>query len=257
MTTTFDAQFLQTAPAGIPALPTGSYALPITVPSTQQAGCLQNSAQSAAWTCQIQPAIPYQLDIDFIPGASPVTDNEITLDYGNNSMTFLSYGAQPPLMTQAQVMGLAIDSQSRERGPAWFFQAPYNKVVVVPENALSASSNDRRRDTSQGPPASAFMGRKGTAQVGQNPWICYWNGTVLETFIYVNQTSSYGASSSGSSSSRTTSASSSTSSQSTETSTAQPNYGDANFLAPYPKVIKVQERRVPKGFQTIPPYCKL
>lgn len=172
-------------------------------------------------------------------------------------MTFLPYGAQPPLMTQAQVMGLAIDSQSPERGPAWFFQAPYNKVVVVPENALLPSSNDKRQYVSSHDPSpSSFMGRKGTAQVGQNPWICYWNGTILETFIYVNQTSSYGASSSARSSS-TTGAATATYSQSAQTSDAQSSYGDPDFVAPYPKVIKVQERRVPRGFQTIPPYCKL
>jgi hypothetical protein len=258
MTTTFDAQFFSTVPTGVPALPTGTYALPITVPATQQAGCLQNTAQSAAWTCQIQPALPYQLDIDFIPGGAPTSDNEITLDYGSSAMTFLPYGAQPPQMTEAKVMELAIDSQSPERGVAWFFQAPYNKVVVLPQNALLPPSNDKRQYVAHDSSSSSFLSRKGTAQVGQNPWICYWNGTILETFIYVNQTSSYGASTSSSSSSTITSAGpSSTYSQSSQSSTAQANYGDANLLAPYPKVMKVQERRVPKGFQTIPPYCKL
>lgn len=255
MTTTFDASFLSSVPTGTPALPTGIYALPITVPSTQDTGCLQNTAQSAAWSCQIQPALPYQVDITFISGSQSATmDNEITLDYGNDSLVATPYGTRPPIVNSPVVMNLAIDSQSPERGPAWFFQAPYNKIVVIPEDALLPSSSDKRQFASNDGSTSSFMNRKGTAQVGQSPWICYWNGTVLETFIYLNQTSTYGAKAT-SGSSTITAAPSSTYSQSAQTSTAQSDYGDAEFLTPYPKVVKVQERRV-KGFQTIPPYCK-
>ena len=255
MTTTFDATPLSTTPAGISSLPTGSYSLPITTPATLQNGCLQNSAQSAAWTCQIPQALPYQLDVDAIPGASALQDNEITLDYGNGSMTFLPYGAQPPIVSQAQVMGLVTDVQSPERGPAWFFQVPYNKVVVLPEAALQAPSNSKRQNNPHSPSSSSFMGRKGTAQPGQNPWICYWNGTLLETFIYVNQTSSWGASSSSSrsSSSYPTSTATTTSSQTAQASA----YSNPTWLVPYPKVIKVQERRIPSGLESILPYCEL
>ncbi|KAG0649563.1 hypothetical protein D0Z07_3566 [Hyphodiscus hymeniophilus] len=251
LTTTFDATPLSTTPTGVSALPTGVYGLPISSPATQQSGCLQNTAQSAAWSCQIALALPYQLNVTSIPGESPLSDNEITLNYGNNTMNFLSYGAQPPLLSKHQVMGLVVDSQSPERGPAWFFQAAYNKVVVLPDLALQAPSNGKRQDEPRSSPSSYYMERKGTAQPGQNPWICYWNGTFLETFIYVNQTSSWGArSSSSSSSSYTTSVSSATYSQS-----AQPSVWSDSLLTPYPKVIKVQERRVPSGYEAIPPYC--
>ena len=264
MTTTFDARPFTTVPTGLSSLPTGTYGLPITAPSTQQPGCLQNTAQSAAWSCLIQPALPYQLDVDFIPASSPLSDNEITLNYGNNSMNFLPYGAQPPILNQAQVMGLVTDSQNPERGPAWFFQAPYNKVVVLPQDALSASSNSKRQYNSHSLSSSSFMGRKGTAQPGEMPWICYWNGTLLETFIYVNQTSS-GARSSSSSSCSTTATSTgygggatrTSYASSAQTSGASSSYSDPNFLNTYPKVIKVEERRVPRGYQSIPPYCKL
>lgn len=249
MTTTFDATPLSTVPPGISSLPTGVYALPISSPATQQSGCLQNTVQSTAWSCQIAPSLPYQLDVTSVPGGSPISDNEITLNYGNDSMDFLPYGAQPPFLSQYQVMGLVVDSQSPERGPAWFFQAPYNKVVVLPEQALQAPSMDKRQYNTHSLPPSSFIERKGTAQPGQNPWICYWNGTLLETFIYVNQTSSWGAS--VSSSSYKSSAATSTYLESAETSA----YSDPDFLSPYPKVIKVQERRIPSRYQSIPPYC--
>lgn len=261
MTTTFDATPFTTVPTGLPSLPTGIYALPIMTPSTQQAGCLQNSAQSNAWTCSIQPALPYQLDVQGIPASSPLSDNEITLSYGNNTVNYLPYGAQPPILNQAQVLGLVTDSQDPERGPAWFFQAPYNKIVVLPESMLSFSNDKRQAVVDQS--TSDFMQRKGTAQPGDMPWVCYWNGTLLETFIYVTETSSYGAHSSSSCSTTATStgygggatATYGSSAQTSDASSGTSSYSNPNFLSAYPKVIKVEERRVPKGYQTIPPYC--
>ena len=272
MTTTFDATPFTTVPSGISSLPTGTFCLPITTPSTQEQGCIQDTTQSSAWTCQIPPALPYQLDVDFIPGSPALSNNELTLNYGNNTINFLPYGAQPPVLGQAEVLGLVTDSQNPERGPAWFFQAPYNKIVILPEQALTApSSNSKRQYNPHGPETGAFMGRKGVAQPGDNPWFCYWNGTLLETFIYVNQTSSWGRSSSMSSSSTTSATptgghrggSTGTYSSSTQTSAAQsssyPSSGATpvpDFLEIYPKVIKIQERRIPKGAPSIPPYCK-
>jgi hypothetical protein len=247
MTTTFDATPFTTVPTGISSLPTGVYSLPITDPATQQGGCLQNTGQSGAWTCQIQPALPYQLDVGFLPASNPLYDNEISLNFGNNTINYLPYGAQPPLVTQSQVMGLVTDSQSPERGPAWFFQTPYNKVVVIPQDQLQAPSN-KKRQMLDSPSSGAFMDRKGTVQPDQYPWICYWNGTFLETFIYVNQTIT-----SSSSSSSTTGVPTATSSQYAQSSA----YSNPAFLSSYPRVIKVQERRVPSLYLSIPPYCML
>jgi hypothetical protein len=271
MTTTFDATPFTTVPSGISSLPTGVYGLPITTPSTNQQGCIQDTTESAAWSCNIPQALPYQLDVDFIPGSPALSNNELTLSYGNNTIDFLPYGAQPPVLSQAQVLGLVTDSQNPERGPAWFFQAPYNKVVILPEDAITApSSNTTRQYNPHSPQTGAFMGQKGVAQPGDMPWFCYWNGTLLETFIYVNQTSSWGRSSTSSSCTTTATPTGSyegnasgTHGSSTQTSGAQSSSypppgesGDPDFLGIYPKVVKIQERRMPRGGQTIPPYCK-
>jgi len=117
------------------------------------------------------------------------------------------------------------------------------------------------------------MGKKGVAQPGEKPWFCYWNGTLLEAFIYVNQTSSAGSQSSSSSATTTSTAAppsntppaAGTYSSSVPTSNVQspgsayssqsqlPN--SPNFLPPYPRVIKLEERRIPRGAQSISPYC--
>ena len=216
--------------------------------------------------------LPYQLDVSPIQGSPALSNNELTLGYGNITMDFLPYGAQPPVLNKAHVLGLVTDSQNPDRGPAWFFQMPYNKIVVVPGGALTApSSYSKRQYNSHSPETEAFMGRKGVAQLGDKPWLCYWNGTLLETFIYVNQTSSWGRSSSSSSSSCSTSATptggygggpSTTPPSSAQSSAAQSSSyssggsADPDFLDGYPKVVKIQERRIPKSVWSVPPYCK-
>jgi hypothetical protein len=182
----------------------------------------------------------------------------------------------PPVITPAQVMSLVTDSEDPERGPAWFFQIPYNKVVILEEDNLAMSHSKRDVDP---PSSSAGSMRKGVAQPGEKPWFCFWNGTLLETFIYVNETSS-GASQSSSTTlssapSKTATAMSSyasglfsatsTYAYSVSTSNVQPlssyssgsspRSSDPQFLNQYPKVLKVEERRVPRGAQAIPPYC--
>jgi hypothetical protein len=189
MTTTFDATPLATAPAGLPTLPTGNFALPITTPSIIQNSCIENTAMSAAWTCSI-PMSSYTVDVTQIPGASDTNNNEINLTLGNNTFGgYYPYGTQPPVLTQQEVLNLVTDSQDLTRGPAWFFELPYNKLVILPEGALSEPTSKRDLEVRGGHPAGEFTQRKNVAQPGDRPWFCYWNGTLLEAFIYVSSVS--------------------------------------------------------------------
>lgn len=196
MTTTFDATPLATAPPGLPNLPTGTYALPISAPSTIQNSCIVNTAMSSAWSCNI-PMSSYTIEVESITGASSsLNSNEINLTRGNNTFgNYYPYGTQPPLLTQQQVLNLVSDSQDLIRGPAWFFELPYNKLVILPEGAFSSSSSKRDRDWDDREEhrgdhhTGEFMYRKNIAQPGDKPWFCYWNGTLLEAFIYVSPAS--------------------------------------------------------------------
>lgn len=248
MTTTFDASPMTTVPAGLPTLPTGTYSLPIELPSTVQSSCIDSSAESAAWSCNI-PDSPLQMEVQAIPSEDSTHANEVAINFGNNSMPVYPYGAQPPTLADAQVMNLVIDNQDTSKGPAWFFQTTYNKIVVLPESTLTVGMT-KREASSQYKQLQDFQ-RKGVAQPGDKPWFCYWNGTLLEAFLYVNLTSSSGEQAASSSSSAAAAAATQTSSGgSAPTATS-----NAKFLAAYPKVIKVEERRVPRGSQAISPYC--
>lgn len=187
MTTTFDASPLTSVPTGLPTLPTGTYALPLGAPSTAAKSCLVNTAQSDAWACNI-PMAAYTISTSGIQGTSQLSNNKVDFAIANTSFPgWYAYGTQPPVLGSSQVLNLVSDIQDPGKGPAWFFELPYNKVVIVEEDTFTSSGTKRDledRDTA-GRPASSFM-RKNIAQIGDKPWFCYWNGTLLEAFIYVS-----------------------------------------------------------------------
>ena len=236
MTTTFDATPCTTMPSGASSLATGTFGLPIGAATLAQSGCILNSAENSCWSCSM-PQVPLEVSIATIPDSNPLMANELTISRSNETKSLLQYGAQPPKLSRSQILSVVTDNQEPERGPAWFFQIPYNKIVNLPERALTPP--ETKRDV-------PFTGlkRRNMAQPGDRPWICYWNGTLLEMFIYVNQTS--------------------TSQSSTTSSTAPAPTGnfsdydpphDEDDLQPYPNVVKVEERRIPRGALAVPPYC--
>lgn len=273
MTKTFDAAPLTRVPLGLPTLPTGTYALPLSVPSAIQNSCLVNPEQSKGWSCTM-PQSPLQMQILDLAGVTnQLANKEIILDYGKATMRGFPYGTQPPVLDDPLVLNLVVDEQDPQRGPAWFFQTIYNKVVVVPEDLLNSPYDQKRdlhsRDESHHhdelPSTDDFI-RRGSAPSGSTPWFCYWNGTLLEAFLYVNQTSSEAAHASQhltiSSATATSTAFKTTSSFPSATAASsiviseEYTWGkEHELLSAYPKVLKFQERRLPQGAQAIPPYC--
>ncbi|RDL42007.1 uncharacterized protein BP5553_01986 [Venustampulla echinocandica] len=261
MTTTFDATPLTAVPTGMPPLPTGTFAVPISVPALNQASCIQDTAQSNAWACGIAFAPgPLQITVaGSTRSSNPLENNEVNLSYGNNSLNSFTYGAQAPTLSESRPLKLVTDVTDAARGPAWWFQMPYDKLVVLHENNL-APLNKRREGKSHEP--SDWV-RKGVAVPGDSPWFCYWNGTILEAFIYVNQTSSWGSKSSpipsGAPSSTTGSEQSSTYSTSVPTSSNAQTDGPSSRYGPptppYPKVVKIEEHRMSRGPRVSAPYC--
>ncbi|KAK6582340.1 hypothetical protein PZA11_004748 [Diplocarpon coronariae] len=264
MTTTFDATLLSASPSGVPDLPTGTFALPISAPSAIQNSCLSDTAQSSAWICSI-PFSSYAIVVNSIDDApNELTNNEASLILGNETLDeFYAYGTQPPVINQNQVLNLVTDSQEPEKGPAWFFEVAYNKVVILPEASLARPVNGKRDDGEKEYSSGGFMHKKNVVKPGDMPWFCYWNGTLLEAFIYVNLTSSAGQSSS-SSAPATVIASTTAPYGAAPTGSASLSGFSGSYrssasnqfgLPPaFPKVLKIEERRVPDPL-AIPPYC--
>jgi hypothetical protein len=176
------------------------------------------------------------------------------------------YGTQPPILSTEENLYLVNDSDHMDMGPAWYFRAVYDKLVIVPENSLPPPTSDwrtkRRHDGKQ---------RKSVAEAGDKPWFCYWNGTILETFIYVNIpnpsaqpiatsaiASGYGSGPVPTTYTLSSNPGPSAAMPTTGASAAAPSSGTENPVLPleYPKQIRIEERRESKdqpGY--VPPYC--
>ncbi|RFU35399.1 hypothetical protein B7463_g993, partial [Scytalidium lignicola] len=323
-TTTFDATIFPSIPTNLPDLPTGTYALPIATPTVMQNTCINDPSQLKAWSCQVPP-VPLQMVVNS-KSESKNSGSEMIIEYQNPTMDAFSYGAQAPVMSFSWALNLVTDYQDPDRGPAWFFECPYDKLVILPETALNYTDNDNndnsKQSISSGEVFSRDYSKMGVAQPGDKPWFCYWNGTLLEAFIYINDSDNSSSSMSSSVSSAaasvgrrhyqsysesSTSSTSSTSgyqsstpspshsyptksypsaTQSSSSSTTTPQQSPASaspesemysssstpnsppsapsptnsgypqdFLNPYPKPMKVEERRIPKGPDSVPPYC--
>lgn len=196
--------------------------------------------------------------------------------------TNIGYGTELPHLLFSQKLRLVTDKDATYRGPAWQFQAQYDKVVVASPDAFEPTASKlKTRDWLH------------VAQPGDQPWYCYWNQTLLEGFIYTQENSTayntmgnstntlsnsanwHGGSldkrdsSSASTTSSAVSATGTASSAETATScqtwtsastgTASGNWCKPNTTDPwarldlYPLVVMVEERRMPGN--TIQPYC--
>lgn len=150
------------------------------------------------------------------------------------------YGSQPPIITgQNTEMTLVNDTNAARYGPAWFYQTFYDKLVIVPATALTPPSKRGLSERVHFGMLDFTPVRRGVAQPSETPWFCYWNHTMLETFIYPNASSSNVATT-------TTSAAASTA---TATGVVL-----QQFSPPYPKIIRVEERRLPRIQSR--PYCQ-
>lgn len=100
----------------------------------------------------------------------------------------LCYGLQPSSMvTDFDPFLLVADRDDPENGKAYYFQTTYDKVVVLPGDALQGgvASGKVKRGYDGG--YGEWDVQKDVAKIGDKPWFCYWNGTSVEGFIYADK----------------------------------------------------------------------
>lgn len=151
--------------------PTGTYALALGQHQETQADCLSKQAQQAAWDCNISPYSALGLVVQN-SAAGQLNGRIFDASY-NDSVV---YGAQLSYMNTTSTNFMTVqDNDDPSNGPAFYFQQFFDKVVVVPENAIQSSSSTK------------MMRRGVTAEPGEKPWLCVWNNTLLEGFIYIDK----------------------------------------------------------------------
>ncbi|RYP93346.1 hypothetical protein DL770_000535 [Monosporascus sp. CRB-9-2] len=285
MTFTYDFQPLSTVPPGLPPLVEGTYQMPLMLQRSPDV-CFDDPTQTGAWNCNLLYA-DLCLTVRPRPGESETSNYSFEFSYNAErtlDQNVYAYGMQPPSTSNPLKLRLVEDSLEPDRGPAWSFQTLYNKTVIIPEEYLEADGNlsdgkkFNRRDFIFG----GDVHRKGVAKPGEKPWVCYWESTLLETFIYATQNNSF---------ERVNSVlPSATSSRTVQSASIRPNPTDGSegsadkgelrtstrtssppasstvdyFDHPptptenaqvYPRVVKIMERRIP-GFASVDPWCR-
>ncbi|KAI4682690.1 uncharacterized protein J4E84_007154 [Alternaria hordeiaustralica] len=277
----FDAVPIST-PSGLLPLPTGSFALPLGLPQYGQSGCLTQANQYSAWSCRMTFA-PLVITInDTVIGGEiqQVASMGSGPSVPSNSIL---YGLQTPVL-DTKPMELVLDLDFKAYGPAYHFSARYDKLVILSPTELSTGSGLSKRQDEK-------YRQRFKVQPGDTPWYCYWNETYIEGYIYADDNSTAATFTSFPTQWPTPTPTpdptddaavnvavavpteSSVSTSSTQTTTASPTNSPVNLaapspvrardsesdassaprMAPYPRIVKIEERRLPGASQ---PYCQ-
>ncbi|KAL4810450.1 hypothetical protein BDV18DRAFT_131026 [Aspergillus unguis] len=167
--------------SGSPYLPeefTGKWVIPA-APKNQSKFCILDQDQTPSWGCNKQKPIPIEIGGD---------QDDRTIDFYSDPLPkTLTYGAQAPFFTEPSMpLDLVMDTSDYSLGPALSFFTFFDKLIVLPEDQFSTSDLSART-VSESEIHSGVHHRKRESEVGDRPWFCWWNSTVMEFFLYVNQ----------------------------------------------------------------------
>ncbi|KAI9850291.1 MAG: hypothetical protein M1838_005933 [Thelocarpon superellum] len=268
VTSTFDASPLATPPPDLPQLPTGNYSLDLSTVANSSATCQTDPNQVGAWACEMPLGMSI-MEIQISPGSSNIS-HLVQLLGSPTPPGPPRYGMQPPTVSVPQPLGEMTDLDDKARGPSFVFQVPYTKMVILKNESFGTGPAANKRAFEEaleleergyyplpppgaGPPMSnsplLSAIRHDVAQPGDQPWYCYWNDTILQGFIYVTQDSS-------TVNRRAAATTTAASGAAPSTTPATPNSSPSqSSLAPYPKVVKIEDRRAQDPAFTVQPYC--
>lgn len=231
VTSLYDASPIA-SPTGAP--PTGTFALTLGPPQETQCGCLPIASQQPAWDCNLAPNSAIGLVVDPPVNGQGAGANVFYASYDPT----IAYGLQLSSMNTSFAQFITVqDNDDPANGPAFYFQQFYDKVVVVPEDAISTGSlNKEKRQQGYFKPGfeipAAWKLQKQAVSPSEQPWFCVWNGTFLEGFIYVQE--NIVTSTSSSSTSATATANSSSSAATTPPPSSRPPATSASWSTSFP-----------------------
>ena len=185
-TSLVDAVPISSPPANLPTPIPGYYTVPLLNATYQSNECVQDPLEAHTWDCTGGALMDLSINI--------VDSNPVVLfNYSDNdgpydpSYSMVRYGAQPPILDGYTTMSIMNATDHLEKGPAYVFHKQFDKLVILPEEAFDNTNSLRPRQNVAYPRNYNFSEAK-YARPGEKPWFCYWNGTLLEGFIFVTQT---------------------------------------------------------------------
>ncbi|KAF2236798.1 hypothetical protein EV356DRAFT_512553 [Viridothelium virens] len=179
-----DASTIPT-PANLPMLPTGTYGVPLGIPQESQSSCLTDPSQIDTWSCNLanEPHMaPVNLLVNNEMGGMAMAQ-VINPEAGSP----IQYGTQPPQFGPAPLY-LVMDLEAPNLGPAYYFQSTYNKTVILDSSMFDPSQKTKRNQNGQNGQnnyyGNQFFHHRNDVSPGDQPWVCFWNSTSVELFVY-------------------------------------------------------------------------
>ncbi|OOF96560.1 hypothetical protein ASPCADRAFT_167493 [Aspergillus carbonarius ITEM 5010] len=241
-----DATPVTATPTNLLTLPTGQFAIPAS-PKNQSKFCVADSDYRVSWGCLNSGKIPV-----VVGGTDEQRNITFEDSYDSAYTSSLTYGAQQPVFSNpTQNLTMMMDSNDLSFGPALTFMTFYDKLVIVPQDSFPSSSSSKRDYVTEDEVVASMLSRKDTAQAGDKPWFCWWNSTVVEFFLYINQTTKeYQYSSSAIVTTTTSYAAQATQGGSSSYSGTKRD----SSIPDYPRRIKMEEKRDNPAAAN--PYCQ-
>lgn len=237
-----DATPISSVPSNLKTIPTGTFMVPADL-KNQSKFCVSDPDYKVAWSCKDEGYVPIEVD---------GSESQHTVRFPAKPFDFSSsfnYGAQAPLLNDPkQSLSLMMDTSDLSRGPALFFYALFDKLVILPQDTFSASSASNKRGIPDSDILSNSIHRKELAQNGDKPWFCWWNSTTMEFFLYINETAKQAQFDSS------TATLPPDDFVSTPTPTSYGHSSQSSNLSSYPRKIKMGERRDYPEAKA--PYCQ-
>ncbi|OJJ51515.1 hypothetical protein ASPZODRAFT_127598, partial [Penicilliopsis zonata CBS 506.65] len=211
-------------------LPTGEYYVPAS-PKNQSKFCVADSSYRSAWGCMNEGGVT--IDV----GGSSTSR---TVSFANQPITgSFTYGAQAPyLPTATQSLSMMFDTSELALGPALFFYTYIDKLVIVPQGSFPTSGSSKRAITERDVLASSWNVKQ-VSKAGDLPYFCWWNSTVMEFFLYINES---------------TTATNTTAATTAAATTGSSQKVKRDSLEDYPRRIKIEEKR--DYAEALAPYCQ-
>lgn len=129
--------------------------------------------ESVAWQCASDTT--FQLNIFPSPAYANNNTTVVSLStpLSNNSIT---HGHQVPDIQPVRIS--ALGDTALDNNTVYYFRTTYTKVIFLEDTDLAPEKTPRAQPTSRHP----------TFQSGDSLWRCTFNETLIEGYIYVNQT---------------------------------------------------------------------
>jgi hypothetical protein len=199
-----------------PSIPVGSSTLNLNTPRQQSSACLSDNDDTDAWTCTSETV----LHVVVSSPESHLNQPNLSLQSTNSTDTS-SYGEQFPLNITPEFDPVYATDHSDE-GRIYRFKALYDRIVLLADAQLSFLGQSQHE---------AGRGTRGKLSPDDAPWLCYFNNTIMEVFVYMSQ--------------RVATASNATNGANHTTETPSP--------PPFPFVVQISEQWVQNGTRA---YCE-